>query len=44
MALTLLRERTRIARAITDLEESMAALDAVIAAAPADIARRAAGS
>ncbi|MGW2280095.1 MerR family transcriptional regulator [Streptomyces sp. NPDC001770] len=38
------RERDRIARAITDLRASMAALDGVIAAAPADVTRRALSS
>lgn len=38
------QERDRIARAITDLRTSMAALDGVIAAAPADVARRALSS
>ncbi|MER6511503.1 MerR family transcriptional regulator [Nonomuraea sp. NPDC001636] len=35
------RERARIAQAITDLQTSMDALDDVIAAAPADVTRRA---
>ncbi|MGW1465702.1 MerR family transcriptional regulator [Streptomyces sp. NPDC002308] len=35
------RERDRIARAIADLQTSMVALDGVIAAAPADVTRRA---
>ncbi|MFE8953268.1 hypothetical protein [Streptomyces althioticus] len=36
------RERQRITRAITDLQSARAALDAVISAAPADVAERAA--
>ncbi|RSN61934.1 MerR family transcriptional regulator [Actinomadura sp. WAC 06369] len=39
----LCRERERITQAITDLEISRAALDTVIAAAPADVAERALG-
>ncbi|MFI7107375.1 MerR family transcriptional regulator [Nonomuraea sp. NPDC050227] len=35
------RERARIAQAISDLQTSMDALDDVIAAAPADVTRRA---
>ncbi|MFD8597359.1 MerR family transcriptional regulator [Kitasatospora sp. NPDC059646] len=38
------RERDRIARAMSDLQSSMDALDRVIAAAPADVARRALAS
>ncbi|AEW98277.1 MerR family transcriptional regulator [Streptantibioticus cattleyicolor] len=38
----LLRERERITQAITDLRTSRRALDDVIAAAPADVAERAA--
>lgn len=39
----LYRERERITKAITDLQVSRSSLDAVIAAAPADIAERAIG-
>ncbi|MCZ9342201.1 MerR family transcriptional regulator [Streptomyces sp. TRM76130] len=39
----LTKERERITKAIVDLQTSRAALDDVIAAAPADVAERAAG-
>lgn len=39
----LTKERERITKAIVDLQTSRAALDEVIAAAPADVAERAAG-